>query len=365
MNLADNVFDFNDRIIFGLRSLYSKYGYSRYKMRKFEEYDYYSENKSFLVSDGIITFTDRSGKLLALKPDVTLSIIKNTATRPQGTEKLFYNENVYRVDKGSQEFREIMQVGLECIGKVDSYCVSEVLFLAAESLKAITDNWILEIGNLDIINSLVNKIAPTSEIKRKIMECVTNKNIHGINEILANYGIKGAEAEFLKEFLSISGGVEVIESVTELAEKAGLESEAKQIKSAISIFSGYGLESNIRIDFSVTGDTRYYNGIVFRGFVEGAPEFVLSGGQYDALLKRMKKKSNAIGFAVYLDKLNMAKTGVKKSDVDVIIAYEEGSSSESIMKEVQKYIAEGLSVKTVSLESLSNMQAKKIVRITK
>ena len=61
----------------------------------------------------------------------------------------------------------------------------------------------------------------------------------------------------------------------------------------------------------------------------------------------------------------MAKTGVKKSDVDVIIAYEEGSSSESIMKEVQKYIAEGLSVKTVSLESLSNMQAKKIVRITK
>ena len=64
--------------IFRLRMLYRQYGYTYYKMSKFEEYDLYVRNKSFLGSDNILTFTGTDGKLMALKPDVTLSIIKNT-----------------------------------------------------------------------------------------------------------------------------------------------------------------------------------------------------------------------------------------------------------------------------------------------
>jgi ATP phosphoribosyltransferase regulatory subunit len=48
---------------------------------------------------------------------------------------------------------------------------------------------------------------------------------------------------------------------------------------------------------------RYYNGIVFQGYVPGVPSCVLSGGSYDRLLKRMGKKGRGIGFACYLDKL--------------------------------------------------------------
>ncbi|MBE7014067.1 MAG: hypothetical protein E7419_02530, partial [Ruminococcaceae bacterium] len=39
-------------------------------------------------------------------------------------------------------------------------------------------------------------------------------------------------------------------------------------------------------------------------FINGVPEGVLSGGQYDKLMNKMGKKSNAIGFAVYLDVLD-------------------------------------------------------------
>ena len=61
-----------------LRALLARYGYRPYRMSKFEEYDLYVRNKSFLLSDHIITFTDTDGKLMALKPDVTLSIVKNS-----------------------------------------------------------------------------------------------------------------------------------------------------------------------------------------------------------------------------------------------------------------------------------------------
>ena len=73
-----NVLDETELIAYALRELYMQAGYRRYRMSKFEEYDLYSRNKSFLGTDEIVTFTDTNGKLMALKPDVTLSIIRNT-----------------------------------------------------------------------------------------------------------------------------------------------------------------------------------------------------------------------------------------------------------------------------------------------
>ena len=109
-----------EQTVFKLRALFEKAGYTPYKMTKFEEYDLYANNKDFLLSNGIITFTDTNGKLMALKPDVTLSIVKNKAC-DKGLNKVYYNENVYRVSESTGAYKEIMQVGLECLGDIDSF----------------------------------------------------------------------------------------------------------------------------------------------------------------------------------------------------------------------------------------------------
>ena len=128
-----------EKAIFSLRSLYSRYGYLPFKMSKFEEYELYLKNKDFLVSDRIITFNDTNGKLMALKPDVTLSIIKNCEDTVGFKQKLCYNENVYRVSGSTHQYKEIMQTGIECIGDIDNYDVFEVITLAAKSLSLISD----------------------------------------------------------------------------------------------------------------------------------------------------------------------------------------------------------------------------------
>ena len=47
MNLQDLPLGIHERVSFSLRSLYNRYGYSRYKMGKFEEYDLYARNRIF------------------------------------------------------------------------------------------------------------------------------------------------------------------------------------------------------------------------------------------------------------------------------------------------------------------------------
>lgn len=140
-----------ERVSFSLRALFEQYGYRKFKMSKFEEYDFYAENRSFLHSEAILTFTGLDGKLLALKPDVTLSIVKNTKGSRDTAERVYYNENVYRARKGAGEYKEIMQVGLEYIGEVDAYATLEVLLLAQKSLKAISDAYILDVSHMGFV----------------------------------------------------------------------------------------------------------------------------------------------------------------------------------------------------------------------
>ena len=330
--------DTGENVMFSLRGLYGKYGYSRYKMNKFEEYDLYAHNKDFLISDSVITFTDGSGKLLALKPDVTLSIVKNTKDGGNTPQKLYYNENVYRVAKGSRNFKEIMQAGLECIGNVDNYCIYEVLKLALGSLDIISGTNVLGVSHLGILSEVMDYVGVPSEKKTEILRCAGEKNLHELSETLRSIGADAEKARVLTELLSLKGETDVI-----LPKICGLIKGAvseKTLSEFTDVISALDTEKKLKIDFSVVGDLHYYNGFVFKGFVEGIPNSVLSGGQYDMLMKKMGRRSGAIGFAVYLDTVEQFFRKSAEYDADALLVYGKESALSDVAREVGR-IGEG------------------------
>ncbi len=345
MDINSNVFKNEEKAIFALRQLYGKFGYSQYKMSKFEEYDLYVRNKDFLVSDSVITFTDTNGKLLALKPDVTLSIIKNTKDEKKTVHKVYYNENVYRVAKGAHSFKEIMQSGLECMGDIDNYNIYEVLMLACESLKSISADCILDISNLDILSDVIENIPVSDANKKAVLKCASEKNTHEITKICLEEGIDPKKADALKKLISAYGPPEAVIPMLE-TELAGLVEEKKieDLKAVTNALSSNGYGDMIKIDFSVINDMNYYNGIVFKGFINSIPTGVLSGGRYDKLMKKMGRKSGAIGFAVYLDMLERFNEKEKGVDVDTVILYTENDDMESLNKAIKMLADNGKSV---------------------
>ncbi len=302
MTIDFDVLDNTEKLIFALRSLYMQSGFRRYRMNKVEEYDLYGRNKDFLVSDGIITFTDTSGRLMALKPDVTLSIIKNGRDRPGEPDRLCYNENVYRVSKSTGAFKEIMQAGLECIGEVNIGHVGEVLRLAAESLDLLGADHLLEVSHLGILDAFLSRISTGEDIRASVLKCVGEKNRHGIAELCSAHGVAEERYMPLIRLLDICGEVpDVLRRLDGISEEYSIGPETEELREALSVLGGEA--KNVRVDFSNVGDMNYYNGIIFSGFVEGVPGSVLSGGQYDRLMRRMGRSSKAVGFAVYLDML--------------------------------------------------------------
>ena len=344
MQTPELFLSFNEKVMFSLRALYSSRGYSQYKMGKFEEYDLYARNKDFLISDSVITFTDTNGKLMALKPDVTLSIIKNTKDDPKGIQKVFYNENVYRISKGSHTYKEIMQAGLECFGDIDNYSICEVITLAGKSLKTISDSCVLDISHLGLLESVFESFSIPDFARGTLLKFIGEKSTHELVNYCADLGVSDENIRALKLIVSTAGKPE---QVLPLLEKA-LEGKANitALKQLCSIISA--LDSNIkdilRIDFSVVNDIKYYNGIVFKGFIEGIPTSLLSGGQYDKLMQKMKRKSGAIGFAVYLDMLERFNLTSNEYDVDVLLTYSDKANLSALNSYADNLIANGKTV---------------------
>lgn len=289
-----------EKISFALRSLYHRRGFRPYRMSKFEEYELYMKNKDFLRAPEVITFTDVNGKLMALKPDVTLSIVR--ASRPgQGElQKLYYDENVYRVSENKGGFREIRQAGLECVGAVDEACVGEVLSLALESLKLIAEDSRLCVSLLGVVEELLDSLKLEGEARRETLRCLGEKNTHELKAVCESAGVSPEGAERLRQLALLSAApAEALPRLSALGCGEAAIAQAERLSAMLPPEAA----GRVSLDFSILGDMRYYNGIVFQGYVPGVPSCVLSGGSYDRLLKRMGKKGRGIGFACYLDKL--------------------------------------------------------------
>lgn len=323
-----------EKAVFFLRSLYKKYGYLPYKMSKFEEYELYMRNKDFLVSDRIITFNDTNGKLMALKPDVTLSIVKNTVSSNEKIQKLYYNENVYRVSESSKSFREIMQVGLECIGETDDYCLCEVLSLAEKSLKTVSENCILDISCLDILLQVLDYIGVPEKEKRSILRLAGEKNIHEIAGKCRELGLEKSRVNVLTELICVHGSIDTV--LPEIKHLLNGIVKDETLGKFANIICSLPFKEMINIDFSVSDDINYYNGIVFKGFVQGVPGSVLSGGQYDVLMKKMKRSDRAVGFAVYTDMLELLGSGYR-CGAETLILYDNSFSADEIMKTADSF----------------------------
>ena len=345
MTFSSDVLKNEEKAMMNLRALYQQYGYAQYKMSKFEEYDLYVRNKSFLKSEQIITFNDVSGKLMALRPDVTLSIVKNTKDCEHALCKYFYNENVYRLAHTSNEFKERMQVGLECIGAIDVYAMSEVVLLAEKSLQSISERYVLELSHMGFLAGLFDALGLSETQRETLLRGISEKNAPEIGKLCDRYGVTADAKRRLTALAGLYGPFEqTIDTLREIGlgdKAASAADELAQVYETVKSLGG----GRLMLDFSIVNDMNYYNGIIFQGFIDGVPTGILSGGRYDNLMRRFGKTADAVGFAVFIDLLERYEAEMPPYDIDVLIVYDDKTDTAALARAVKQLTDDGLSVR--------------------
>ena len=292
-----------ERASFGLRALYEAAGCRKYHMGRFEEYSLYQANRSFLSSEQVITFNDLDGRLLALKPDVTLSIAKSAQPAKGETLKYYYSENVYRPSAESHTFKEIAQMGLEYIGAVDEAETCQVLQLAARSLETLGEGYVLEIGHMGYLWALMESLEVPVSARAGLLEKLRSKNIHELRAAALAAGLGETGAAALAGVLALCGGyAETLAAAEKACRSEGMRAAVAQLHALEKVLAGYN--GAVRLDLSLSGEMEYYNGLIFQGYLQGLPRPLLKGGRYDLLARKFSPGAKAIGFAVYLDELD-------------------------------------------------------------
>ena len=292
-----------ERASFALRSLYEAAGCRKYHMGRFEEYGLYQENRSFLSSEQVITFTDLDGRLLALKPDVTLSIAKTAQPAPGETLRYYYHENVYRPSAESHTFKEISQMGLEMLGAVGEDAVQQAVCLAAQSLAVLGTEWVLEVSHMGYLFGLFDALAVPEPARAQLLEKLRQKNAHELRAAALAAGLSAAAADTLCGVLELSGSYAVtLSKAAALCRNAAMTAAVAELTALAPSLGRVG--GSIRLDLTLAGEMEYYNGLVFQGYLKALPRPLLKGGRYDLLMQKFTPGAGAIGFAVYLDELD-------------------------------------------------------------
>ena len=323
-----------------LRHLYEQYGYAPYAMTHMEEYAFYMENRNFLEQPEIAVFTDLDGRLMALKPDVTLSIVRSIPADGARLRRLYYAENVFRPFVLAGAFRELSQMGLECIGPVTAYAVAEVVSLAERSLAATGREYVLELSHLDLVSALLEELAPPIGALPALLACVKQKNAHDLRARAEAAGLPAAGAERLLALVSAPGTVP--EALRAARRAAGRNMAMQRAADALEQLCEALDSAHVRLEFSIISDTAYYNGLAFRGYVQGAPVPVLRGGEYGNLLARMGKDGmRAIGFALYLGELERCLPAPAPDGGGTLLLYQPETPAGRVCAAVASLVAAG------------------------
>lgn len=293
MELDLTVLPPQERLALELRKLYEDAGFRQYRMSRFEEYRLYQENRRFLSGERVLTFTDLDGRLMALKPDVTLSIAKN-AERGD----FYYLENVYRPGRENLGFQEIRQMGLESLGDIDRQGVARAVSLAVRSLAKAGPSPALEVGHMGYVAGLFDALNVPDHTRARLLSAIRDKNLHGIAEIA------GPAAPEIQSLCALDGDWErVFASAEALSKNAAMSDALRELRALYDDLSASGDASCLRLNLSLVNDMEYYNGLALQGFLKGVPHPVLRGGRYDPLASRFHPGVKAIGFALYLNEL--------------------------------------------------------------
>jgi ATP phosphoribosyltransferase regulatory subunit len=352
-----------NRLLTSLRTLYESLGYTRFSMRRFEEYGLYLENKSFLKSENVLTFTNPDGKLMALKPDVTLSIVKHARRERDGLERVYYQESVYSYSALSREVTEIEQMGVEAMGDVDGYVVSEVVRLAVESLSMIGLPYVLDLSHMGFTAGLLEAAGLSPEQQAETLSLVRRKSAHELAAYLQCQTVDAVSAERIVRLTRLAGPFDqVFPEARKLSANAQTDAALLELQTLYDTLDAAGAASVLRLDLSMLNELDYYNGIVFQGYVQGAPRAVLSGGRYDLLMRRFGKEADGIGFAVYLDELSRCLSDLRALDADSLVLYRDGDDLNALHQAVFRLAADGLRVVVRKGEAAPNLKAGKTLR---
>lgn len=292
-----------------LTGLFQKRGFHEVMTPALEYYDVFAKDASGMPQEMMYKLSDSRGRLMVLRPDCTLPIARLTSTRLRNGGlplRLYYNQRVYRANQRlTGRSDEIAQAGVELIGASGVRADLEMIVTAVEALKACgAPDFILEIGHAGVFKAVSEQLPLDESGREDVRTFIESKNYGALNALLDKLPDNPA-TRAVRSLPRLFGGEEVFGQALNLCGEL-VKEPLEYLRTLYRDLSALGLGSRIMIDLGLVHRGDYYSGVIFRGYMKGYGDTVLSGGRYDSLLGGFGYPAAATGFGVHVESLARA-----------------------------------------------------------
>src|SRR6195256_5319522 len=177
-----------------LWSVFRKWGYREIVTPAYEYFDVLSQGTDQELQERMFKMVDReSGRLLALRADVTPQIARIVATRMREEPKplrLAYLTNVFRYDEPHVgRYREFYQAGVELVGLPNPEGDAELIAMAVEGLRALgLERFQLDVGQTDFFRGILEDLGLEEARAGELRSALGRKDISALERIVAGLG---------------------------------------------------------------------------------------------------------------------------------------------------------------------------------
>lgn len=288
-----------------ISGIFKSFGYREVATPTIEYYEVFSSIKNSIIKNEIFKLIDKSGELLALRPDATIPIARIVANNYKSSKKnykLFYNTQVFKMS--NEKKREVTQTGVEYFGNINPEADAEVISIAIKTLIESGTEFHIEIGNAGYYKGLLEEVQLSEVLENKLKELVESKNFAEINRFVESLDISEEHRSILAKIPDLYGDfMQTLKEAEKYCLNDNMKNAIEDLEEIYAILSDYGYENHISLDLGLVNDLDYYTGVVFKGYVKGYGELVLSGGRYDTLTKYYGQYIPATGFGLNVDDL--------------------------------------------------------------
>ncbi|HBN83089.1 MAG TPA: ATP phosphoribosyltransferase regulatory subunit [Clostridiales bacterium] len=288
-------------------NLFASFGYEEIQTPIIEFYDTFAVEKDMMPQEKMFKFVDQQGRLLVLRPDMTIPVARVAATKlkQEQVQRFCYVGNAFRYNEfGGGKQKEFTQTGVELLGDKSPQSDAEVIVLAIQALlQSGLNEFQIDIGQTDFFKGITEETGLKPLQEENLRVCIDTKDTIGIKNFVEGSDMSSDLKQVILNLPELFGSVDVIDHAYEFRLSEKSKRALRNLREVLDIINGYGLSRYVSVDLGMVPALNYYTGVIFRGFTYGIGFPVLSGGRYDNLIEKFGYAKPATGFSVGVNML--------------------------------------------------------------
>ncbi len=294
-------------------SVFASFGFKKVETPLLEFLDVLDIGLDSYLKDKVLKFIDpNTGRVVAIRPDITPQIARMAATRLKDAPKplkLCYNQSVIRYhESNGGNAAEFLQAGAEYISKEASPEIdAEMIVMAIESIKGLgIKDFKIDIGDVGFVKSIFDRLILSDKELKALKNAIAKKDAEGVSRAIdtTTERINDSDRKLLSALTTFYGEDEILDIAGSFkGADAGVLAYLTKI---IEIISKKGYHEYVTIDLGEVRGFDYYTGVIIEGFASGIGKPILYGGRYDSLAGRYGMEAASTGFAFDINRLQSA-----------------------------------------------------------